>query len=191
MSIIVICPGCKAKLRVRDEYAGKSMKCPRCSATAPIPAKEVSEVEPIEETGIEEVRPFRGPPERQRPSERRRTIKCPECGRRNPDTARQCRFCEAPLDADEDFGEREDSAYVPCPKCGAPGPSKVKWTWWGSYLGPKLFHQVRCPECEHSYNGMSGGSNIGPMIIFVTIPLLGIAGILVALFFVLKSKGVF
>jgi len=30
MPIFVNCPGCKKKLRVADEHAGKTLKCPAC-----------------------------------------------------------------------------------------------------------------------------------------------------------------
>ena len=30
MALKVACPGCKAVLHVREEYAGKAMQCPRC-----------------------------------------------------------------------------------------------------------------------------------------------------------------
>jgi DNA-directed RNA polymerase subunit M/transcription elongation factor TFIIS len=189
MPIMITCPGCKSKLRIRDEYAGKAMKCPRCSASVSIPSEDVAEVAPeieeveplVEETAIADVQP------RPRASEHAATIKCPECGKRVSETTRRCRYCQALLDADDDWA---DSPYLPCPKCGASGSTKVEWTWWGRYLGPKLFNHVVCPECEHGYNGMTGGSNIAAKILFVLVPLLGIAGILVALFFVLKNKGV-
>jgi hypothetical protein len=194
---MILCPGCKSKLRIRDEYAGKAMKCPRCSASVSVPAEDnadpdeiVEDVAPLAETAAEEVAPIqRKKSEKERlpptPAKPAPMIKCSECGRRSVATARHCRFCQAPLEHPEEL----EDAYLPCPRCGAEGPTKVNWTWWGSYLGPRLFHQVSCPQCAHSYNGLSGGSNIGAMIVFITIPLLGIAGIGVALFFILKGKG--
>ena len=63
---------------------------------------------------------------------------------------------------------------MPCPKCGAEGAKRVKYTFWGSFYGPRIFSHVRCPECGATYNGKTGGSNIIPAIGCVTLPLLGI-----------------
>src|SRR3954454_18274182 len=40
MSYPLTCPGCRATLRVRVELAGKTVKCPRCAQTIPVPARE-------------------------------------------------------------------------------------------------------------------------------------------------------
>jgi hypothetical protein len=94
------------------------------------------------------------------------------------------------LKDDEAQDERRDvDRFRPCPRCGAREVFPVTWTWWGSFLGPKICSLVSCPGCEHTYNGRTGGSNVFTMVAFVTVPLLGIAGILVGLFFILKSKG--
>jgi hypothetical protein len=190
MPILISCPGCKAKLRIRDEYAGKAMKCPRCSADLEIPA---GDEEPVVATLAEEntspqhqeAVTDQAPPRRPG-SAKAKQMACPKCGKTIASTARRCRFCQADLgDAGDEEGE---DRYLPCPRCGEPDPVKVDWTWWGSYFGPKLCSQVRCPECDHSYNGLTGGSNLLAKIVFVTVPLLLIAGILVALYFVLKAK---
>jgi uncharacterized Zn finger protein (UPF0148 family) len=47
--LVFDCPGCKAKLQVADEHAGKQMRCPSCQTTATIPSAQASAVsaEPI------------------------------------------------------------------------------------------------------------------------------------------------
>src|SRR5262245_39898284 len=37
MALTITCPGCKAARRVRKEYAGKQIKCPRCSEAVLVP----------------------------------------------------------------------------------------------------------------------------------------------------------
>ena len=65
----------------------------------------------------------------------------------------------------------------------------MKWTPWGSYYGPALFTHVRCPECGYTYNGRTGHSNLIPIIIFVTIPVLGIAGLIGYILYILHERG--
>jgi predicted RNA-binding Zn-ribbon protein involved in translation (DUF1610 family) len=79
-------------------------------------------------------------------------------------------------------------SYKPCPQCGATGAKRVLWTAWGSFYGPAMFTHVRCPECGYKYNGRSGRSNLIPAIIFVTVPLLGILGILGGIVYMLVSR---
>jgi DNA-directed RNA polymerase subunit M/transcription elongation factor TFIIS len=194
MPLMITCPGCKAKLRIRDEFAGKAMKCPRCSSPVDVPAeKEAPAEEVVTAAVVEEEEIVTAEVEPDRPARRKGRepdlVKCPECGKRVPADAKRCRHCRAWLD---DRGDEEPGGeWIPCPQCGEPEPRKVEWTWWGSYFGPRLGSQVECVECGHNYNGISGGSNIGLKIVFVALPLLGILGILVGLFFILKGKGVF
>src|SRR5262245_63539763 len=49
MPLDVKCPGCSAQFRVKEEHAGKKLKCPKCSKVVPIPAK------PAEEEVVEDV----------------------------------------------------------------------------------------------------------------------------------------
>jgi hypothetical protein len=205
MPIIITCAGCKAKLRIRDEFAGKSMKCPRCSNPVQVAAPEepavataVAEEEPVVAAVAEEDEPVvaataveEGKPKSRRAHEPE-TMACPECGKKIPADALRCRYCKARLD-EEDYEEEQQprSKYKPCPKCGERNPQKVKWTAWGSFYGPKMFNHVRCRECGYAYNGRTGRSNAAAISIFIAIPIVLIAGILVGLFFILKSKGVF
>jgi hypothetical protein len=63
------------------------------------------------------------------------------------------------------------SQYVPCPKCGTPDPERVKFTWWGGLLGPKLLSHVKCVGCKTAYNGKSGASNTQSIIIYSLVAL--------------------
>jgi predicted RNA-binding Zn-ribbon protein involved in translation (DUF1610 family) len=168
MAISTQCTGCNAQLKLKEEFAGKNIKCPRCghiflvtsNAVAPSPEPErIRTRPPADEEDVPVLEPVRA--------------------RRDRDE-----------DEDEDDRPRPrrrrkgaDSAYVPCPKCEAEGAERVTWTPWGSFYGPALFNHVRCPECGYAYNGKTGGSNLIPAIIFVTIPLLLILGIIGGLFY--------
>ncbi|HEY0006221.1 MAG TPA: hypothetical protein VGB17_15685 [Pyrinomonadaceae bacterium] len=74
------------------------------------------------------------------------------------------------------------SAYVPCPKCGTPDPERVKFTWWGGVLGPKILSHVKCQRCGNAYHGKSGKSNTNGIIIYSVIGLV----VAFAIFFVLS-----
>jgi DNA-directed RNA polymerase subunit M/transcription elongation factor TFIIS len=82
MAEVLTCPGCQAVLRVRDDMAGKQIKCPRCAKAVQVPAgggitkearpraKEPVLVEPIEDEEEEEA------PVKQRS----KYEPCPRCG---------------------------------------------------------------------------------------------------------------
>ena len=93
----------------------------------------------------------------------------------DPPTAE--RVGEVAVDLDEDR-PKQQRPFRPCPRCAAEGARRVLFTPWGSFYGPALFNHVRCPECRYAYNGRTGGSNLIPAILFVTIPALIIAGLL-------------
>ena len=40
MSIVIVCPGCQARLNVEEKHAGKAAKCPRCQGVIQVPAVE-------------------------------------------------------------------------------------------------------------------------------------------------------
>jgi predicted Zn finger-like uncharacterized protein len=157
----VTCPGCDAKIKVRDEHAGKKVKCPKCGATVPVPAAEV------EDEVLEGVAVTAAPAARK--------------------AARPKAEDDEP-EPDEDAPRVSKKGFVPCPRCGAEGPRKVKWTPWGSFYGPAMFNHVRCVECGYKYNGKSGRSNLIPAIIFMSIPILLIAGIVVFMVMLVMSR---
>lgn len=159
------CPGCQTPLRLRDDMAGKKIKCPRCAKVVAVPA---AEVEALEEVGDENI-----------------TAASPA-----PKSAKKTSAARRDAEIDEER-EVKRSKYKPCPRCGEEEAKRVKWTPWGSFYGPALFTHVRCTACGYAYNGKSGGSNLIPAIIFVTIPLLIILAILGVLAWFIHSKGYF
>ena len=187
MPLTVTCPGCKAALRVRDEYAGKKLKCPRCAEIIPVPNGEAAPEAPtpleVVEEHVAEVLPVaRALPPHGAQAEPVTAFEAgvPERrpagpGRRGGDEAHEGRRPPG----------RRVRDYAPCPRCGTGGATRVTWTPWGSFYGPALLTHVRCPKCGCAYNGRTGGSNLVPAIFFVLIPLLLIAviifGLLVAL----------
>src|SRR4051794_4199441 len=68
MPVTLTCSGCNSSLRVRDDLAGKKVKCPRCAHLILVPAREedVTEVLNPPDEGIAEVKPSARP--RKRPA---------------------------------------------------------------------------------------------------------------------------
>jgi predicted Zn finger-like uncharacterized protein len=202
MSATMNCPGCQALLRIRDEMAGKKIKCPRCAHVVAIPAKATEEAVTLEEVvePEERVTAKPGPKTQAKPAT---TRPCPECGERIPVEARKCRYCKAVVaeeeveeleeeeDAEEDTRARKRSKFKPCPRCGEAGAKRVVWTAWGSFYGPAMFNHVRCPECGYKYNGRTGRSNLIPAIIFVSVPLIFILAIFGVLIWYIHHLGYF
>jgi predicted Zn finger-like uncharacterized protein len=153
----VTCPGCQARIKVRDEHAGKRVKCPKCGGAVPVPAFD------DEDDAPERAAVTAAPPGRRGEGPRMGGVR--KAMRTDPEA-----------EPDEDAPVRK-KGFVPCPRCGAEDPKKVKWTPWGSFYGPAMFHHVRCRECGYRYNGRSGRSNLIPAIICITIPTVLIAGI--------------
>ena len=71
--------------------------------------------------------------------------------------------------------------YVPCPKCSGRA-DKLKFTWWGGILGPKLLTHVGCTSCGHKYNGRTGGDNTAGIIIYSVIAAVIAFGLLIVMF---------
>jgi LSD1 subclass zinc finger protein len=157
----VHCPQCQNPLRLREEYGGKNVRCPKC--------QQVFRAPRVPATGEGQPAPASGRPQAARP-----TVSCPACGAANPPEAQRCQACQQPLGEEAPPTrrprKRSPGAYKPCPRCGARGARRVTWTFWGSFYGPALFCHVRCPECGYAYNGRTGRSNLLPAIVFVTIP---------------------
>jgi hypothetical protein len=132
---------------------------------------------------------------RARPELAGKKVRCPKCGKPVQVPAEEEELVELTLAEEEELEEEEErprkkaSKYKPCPECGATGAKRVKATWWGSFYGPALFTHVRCPECDYAYNGRTGGSNLIPAIVFVTVPLVGIIALLGLIFYLLHSRG--
>jgi hypothetical protein len=165
---------------VRDEYAGKKLKCPRCSAVVAVPEGQAAEpLTPLEaaEPYVAEVLPAPRPVPRQAQ---------PVTGiEEGAPTARPARHAhdEGPEGRQP---RRRGKDYAPCPRCGSGGATRVVWTPWGSFYGPALLTHVRCPQCGHAYNGRTGRSNTLAATFFVLVPLILILAIIFGLLLALR-----
>lgn len=166
------CPGCDSSLRLRDDLAGKKIKCPRCEEiiTVPMPEEEAAEVEPVAEEAITEA-----PRKKQKAAVTSRRPEPEEDEDEAPRRKKKRRDDDD--EGDDDRGGKRKKRWQPCPQCGCPDAKRVVWTAWGSFYGPAMFSHVRCLDCDYKYNGRTGGSNLIPAIIFVTIPLMFILGL--------------
>ena len=72
--------------------------------------------------------------------------------------------------------------YVACPRCQRPDPEKVKFTWWGGLLGPKMLSHVKCRTCGLAYNGKSGQSNTTGIVIYSIVVFVVFLGIGILIF---------
>lgn len=188
MPFLTTCPGCKTELRIREEYVGKKLKCPRCSEVLTVPA---AKAEPVVEQVFDAqvIDPPASPVaipaelvEVEAVGPRRRV--CPRCSeplRMDDDRCPRCR-----LRLNEDSSRESNLPhYRPCPRCGGEEPTRITWTPWGSFYGPALFNHVRCRECGYGYNGLNGRSNLIPAIFFVVVPAILIVAIIIALLYAL------
>jgi predicted RNA-binding Zn-ribbon protein involved in translation (DUF1610 family) len=204
MAVEISCPSCNAPLRVREQYLGKNLKCPRCGAVVSVPPADgpLEQVRPV----VRAAPPV--PPETPAAGEAAERItaqevrpaaaamrRCPMCGETIAANVNRCRYCRAWLDEDDDDDEperrprRKGVSFRPCPRCGASGPERVTWTPWGSFYGPALFTHVRCRECGYGYNGRTGGSNLVPAVLMVAIPAILIVAIILGLLYMLGVLG--
>ena len=72
------------------------------------------------------------------------------------------------------------TSYVPCPKCHG-AAEKLKFTWWGGILGPKILTHVKCLACGYKYNGKTGKDNTTGIIIYSVIVFLLCMALLVVM----------
>jgi hypothetical protein len=72
--------------------------------------------------------------------------------------------------------------YAPCPHCGASNAEKVKFTWWGGLLGPKVLNHVKCLSCTKGYNGKTGKDNQTGIIIYSVVVGIVVLGFVVVVF---------
>jgi hypothetical protein len=179
MPIQLCCPECNKPLKVKDELAGKKVKCPGCGKPVPVPVPD-EEPEPV----VEEVQEAPAP----KPAKAAVTAKA-----KAPPTVEAADDDDQPEEERAPKGKAGKKAkggqqWVPCPNCGAEGARRVKYTFWGSVYGPRLFSHVRCQECRTTYNGKTGGSNIIPAIIGLFIQ--AMAGIVILLLLVFIGWGI-
>ncbi len=73
--------------------------------------------------------------------------------------------------------------FAPCPHCGASNAERLRFTWWGGLLGPRILNHVKCSGCGKNYNGKTGKDNTTGIMIYSAIVGLIVFG-LVGLMFV-------
>ena len=73
------------------------------------------------------------------------------------------------------------TSFTPCPKCGG-AAEKLKFTWWGGLLGPKILTHVKCTACGYKYNGKTGKDNTTGIIIYSVIVAILCLGLVVVMF---------
>lgn len=56
-----------------------------------------------------------------------------------------------------------NNSYAPCPNCGSTSVERVRYTLWGGFIGPLIFHLVKCNDCGKTYNGKTGGKKNPPV----------------------------
>lgn len=69
------------------------------------------------------------------------------------------------------------SQYVPCGRCQSTDVDRMRFTWWGGLLGPKVLNHVKCNRCGATYNGKTGKSNTTAIAIYMLV--------LLAVFFII------
>jgi hypothetical protein len=74
------------------------------------------------------------------------------------------------------------TSYAPCPKCSNSAAEKVKFTWWGGLLGPKILTHVKCGACGTAYNGKTGKDNATGIAIYCVIVGIVCLGLIVVIF---------
>lgn len=71
--------------------------------------------------------------------------------------------------------------YAACPKCGGVA-EKLRFTWWGGLIGPKILTHVKCTQCGYKYNGKTGKDNTTGIIIYSVIVGILVVGLVVVMF---------
>ncbi|MGD9564251.1 MAG: hypothetical protein AB7F88_18945 [Pyrinomonadaceae bacterium] len=79
------------------------------------------------------------------------------------------------------------NAYAPCPQCGGTAAEKLRFTWWGGVLGPKILNHVKCPGCSKTYNGKTGKDNTTNIVIYSVIVAVIALGLVVVMFAALAA----
>src|SRR5687768_5601050 len=59
--------------------------------------------------------------------------------------------------------------YAPCPQCRNSAAERMKFTWWGGLLGPKILTHVKCLACGKQYNGKTGKENTTGIAIYLAV----------------------
>jgi uncharacterized protein (DUF983 family) len=94
---------------------------------------------------------------------------------------------EAPLTpTTPDTRGSSSGQFAPCPTCGQSRATRVGYTFWGGFIGPKLLTHVKCAQCGTTYNGKTGRSNATAITLYMVISIgiglvLGVAFVLMKL----------
>ena len=74
------------------------------------------------------------------------------------------------------------NTYAPCPKCRNSAGEKIRFTWWGGILGPKILTHVKCCDCGNKYNGKSGKDNTTGIVIYSAVVAVLVLALVVVMF---------
>ena len=77
--------------------------------------------------------------------------------------------------------------FAPCPQCGSANSQKLRFTWWGGVLGPKILTHVKCPNCSKTYNGKTGRDNTTGIIIYSVVVGIVVLGMVAVMFAALAA----
>jgi predicted Zn finger-like uncharacterized protein len=185
MANIMACKSCGSQLRVRDEYLGRAMKCPKCGQTI----QAGDEVEADVRADVPKVNPIPGPI--REAQARPRPVVLQPADDDVPEVRPKKRQRQGGWEGEgEGEGEGEvdvrrrapvSGGFAPCPKCGNNDAERVLFTFWGSFHITNLVCHVQCPSCGTCYNGRTGRSNFLVALLCVMIPLLLILAVIGAL----------
>jgi hypothetical protein len=59
---------------------------------------------------------------------------------------------------------------------------KLRFTWWGGILGPKILNHVKCNGCGKNFNGKTGKDNTTGIVIYSVIVAIIALGLVVVMF---------
>jgi hypothetical protein len=82
-----------------------------------------------------------------------------------------------PVDDEDDRPRRKKrrkitrGEWADCPNCGYSDATRVRFAWWGGFVGPLFINTVRCRECDTNYNGIHGDYNTVRILIYVLVGL--------------------
>lgn len=152
MSISFNCASCDKKLKVKEELAGKRVRCPECGAVQEVPEPMLeAEESPVSSAPAEGGYAMAPPEPTKEPAEKRRP--CPVCGEMILLDAVKCRFCGEIFDetlkraqqkkrgatapADYDLGVAEYLVAILCSGIGC--IIGIIWMIQGKPKGTKMF----------------------------------------------------
>jgi DNA-directed RNA polymerase subunit RPC12/RpoP len=152
------CLSCGKTLSVTDDLVGRKVRCPACQHVATVPSAVVARLDDDDEGYVSE------------PPPRPRAVR--------DDLPERSRWRRDAYDEDDDDRprrrriRRRDDEWAECPNCGACDATKLSYTWWGGFIGPRFINTVRCNECRTAYNGIHGDYNTTRILLYNVVILL-------------------